>query len=266
MGVAEELINCVVDSSQIPTGKRRQAVLYELRSHLEDLVVAAREAGQTDDEIEKLVVAHFGDPAHIAEGFAWVYRRERAMLRISVFLLSTVAVASLLMPAIFALQAGVAIGFGIPVLNVLASRHTAIETLDVVFTVTAYTGFVALEKLFSRNQFPKALALLALAFAVVMGASVIAKYRAAFLVFGFVNGVFFRAIQVFMKSRMAQTGIALAGFALFGFISFEVMPSRFQYALAASCASWLVMGAGYRLMADLVARVDAALSNGLQRI
>jgi len=28
----------------------------------------------------------------------------------------------------------------------------------------------------------------------------------------------------------------------------------------------LVMGAGYRLMADLVARVDAALFNGLQRL
>jgi len=266
MRVVEELINSVVDSSQIPTGKRRQAVLCELRSHVEDCVLAAREAGQTDDEIAKLLLARFGDPAQIAEGFAWVYRRERAMLRISVFVLSTLAVASSLLPAMLALQAGVAVGFGIPVLHVLASRHTAIETLDVVFTVTAYTGFVALEKLFDRNHFLKALASLALAFAVVAGTCVIANLRATFLVFGFMNGVFFRAIQVFMKSRMARTGIVLAGFALFGLISFEVMPSRFQYALAASCASWLVMGAGYRLMADLAARVDAALSNGLQRI
>ena len=266
MGVLEELINQVVDSSQIPTGKRRQAVVCELRSHLEDFVLAARESGQGDDDIEKLVVASFGDPVQIAASFAWVYRRERVMLRISVFVLSTLAVASLLLPAILALQAGVAIGFGIPVLNVLASRHTAIETLDLVFTVAAYTGFVELEKLFDRNPFLKALALLALAVAVVMGACVAAELRAPFLVFGFVNGVFFRTIQVFMKSRMARTGIVLAGFALLGLVSYEAMPSRFQYAIAASCASWLVMGAGYRLMADLVARVDAALFNGLQRI
>lgn len=266
MGIADQLVSDVVGSSQIPTGKRRQAVLCELRSHLEDFVLAAREAGHTDDEIEKRIVASFGDPAQIAEGFAWVYRRERAMLRISVFLLSTLAVAGLLMPAILALQAGVAIGFGIPVLHVLASRHTAIETLDVVFTVAAYTGFIALEKLFDRNHFPKALAWLAVAFAVVTGACVAANFPARFLVFGFVNGVFFRAVQVFMKSRMARTGIVLAGFALFGLISFEAMPSRFPYAIAASCASWLVMGAGYRLMAGLVARVDAALFNGLQRI
>src|SRR5262249_8859223 len=151
--------------SQIPTAKRRQAVLCELRSHIEDLVFAARVAGRTDDEIEKLVVASFGDPAQIAAGFAWVYRRERAVLRIAVFVLSTLAVASLILPAMLALQAGVAREFGIPVMNVLASWHTAIETLDVLFTVAAYTGFVALEKLFDRNQSLKALALLALAFA-----------------------------------------------------------------------------------------------------
>jgi hypothetical protein len=30
--------------------------------------------------------------------------------------------------------------------------------------------------------------------------------------------------------------------------------------------SWLVMGAGYQLMANLVPRIDEALSNGLQRV
>jgi hypothetical protein len=266
MGAPDDLINEVVAWSQIPTRKRRQAVLCELRSHLEDYVLAAREAGQTDAEIERLVVANFGEPAQIAEGFAWVYRRERAMLRISVFVLSTLAVAGLLLPAILALQAGVAIGFGIPVVKVLASRHTAIETLDVVLTVAAYTGFASLEQLFDRNHFLKALAVLTLVFAIVMGVCAIANFRAPFLVFGLVNGVFFRTIQVFMKSQTARTGIVMAGFALLGFISFETMPSRFQYAIAATCASWLVMGAGYRLMAGLVARVDAALFNGLQRI
>jgi len=38
-----------------------------------------------------------------------------------------------------------------------------------------------------------------------------------------------------------------------------------QVAAAATCASWLAMGAGYQLMTHLAARVDAALLNGLQQ-
>jgi len=49
---------------------------------------------------------------------------------------------SLLSAAILAVQTGVAIGFGVPALTVLASRHTAIEALDIFSTVVAYVGFI----------------------------------------------------------------------------------------------------------------------------
>jgi hypothetical protein len=112
----------------------------------------------------------------------------------------------------------------------------------------------------------KALALLALAFAVLMGVCGTLNFRAPFLVFGIVNGAFFRTIQVFINSGMARTGIVVAAIALLGLISFRVMPSHFHDALAATCASWLAMGAAYRQMPDAVARIDAALFDRLQRI
>jgi len=39
-----------------------------------------------------------------------------------------------------------------------------------------------------------------------------------------------------------------------------------QFAVAVNCVSWLIMGAGYQLMTDLSARVDAVLFDGLQWI
>src|ERR1700722_6601930 len=135
MQITDELIRDIVNGSQIPSEKKRQAVMRELRSHLEESVLAAREAGRSDDEIRRLVLAGFGDPDQIAQGFAWVYRHERAMLRIAAFLLSTLAVAGVVAAAILAMQAGVAGGFGSSVLRVIASRHTVIEALDILSTV-----------------------------------------------------------------------------------------------------------------------------------
>ncbi len=265
MWAADELIEQIANSSHIPSGKRRQEIQRELRTHMEDFITAAREAGRDDDEIDKLVAASFGDPAEIAGGFAWVYRRERAMMRVGVFLLSSLAVTSLMLSAILALQAGIALGLGRPIWKALASPHTAIEALDILFTVTTYTGLVALEGLFEENRFFKALGVLALAFAVLTGVCAAVHFRAPFLVFGVVNGAFFRTIQVFIKSGMARTGVVVAAVVLFGLISFQAMPSHFQYALTA-CASWLAMGAAYRQMPDAVARMDAALFHRLQQI
>ena len=173
---------------------------------------------------------------------------------------------SMMLAGVVAVQAGIAFGLGTPVLNVLAGRHTAIEALDILCTVTTYAGLVALERLFESNRSLKALGLLAVAFAVLMGICVTLDFHAPFLVFGVVNGAFFRSIQVFIKSGLARTGIVVAGIALVGFISFESMPFRYQYALAVTCVSWLVMGAAYRQMPDAVARMDAALDRCLQRI
>src|SRR5215469_12690110 len=141
MQAADKLVEQVVDSSQVPRGKRRHEIQRELRSHIEDFVEAARAGGHGDDEIEKMVVASFGDPAQIAGGFAWVYRWERAAARAGMFLLSSVAVTSLMLGAVLALQAGMAIGFGTPLRKLLGSAHTAIEALDIFFTVMPIRGW-----------------------------------------------------------------------------------------------------------------------------
>ena len=137
MRAPEEVIDCIVKSSQVPSGRRRREIQRELRSHIEDFVVAAREAGRDQDEIEKLVLANFGDPNQIAKGFAWVYRHERRRLRALAYMLSTVLLASCLSAAILAMQAGLAFGFGAPIMKVFASRHTVIEVLDILASVAA---------------------------------------------------------------------------------------------------------------------------------
>ena len=182
------------------------------------------------------------------------------------FLLSTLAVASVLSAGILAMQAGLAIGFGASVVRVIASRHTIIEGLDILSTVAVYTGLLSFERLFEIHRFQKALGALALIFAIAAGGCAAANIHAPFLVFGFVSGVFLRTIQVVMKSNPVRTGVAIAWFAAGGVLSFQAHPSALQYALARTCASWFVMGAGYQLMAGLAPRVEEALSNGLQRI
>ena len=265
MRAADQLVEEVVNLARVPWGKRRREIRRELCAHIEDFVAAARGAGHGDEEIEKMVGASFGDPGQIADGFAWVYRRERALARVGVFLLSSVMVASLMLSAVLTLQAGLALGFGNSVLKMLYGRHAAIEALDILFTVVTYAGLVALEELFEGKRFFKALALAGLAFAVLMGVCAAVHVRAPFLVFAAVNGAFFRAIQVFIKSGTARTGMAAVGIAAFAIVSFGVMPFRFPYALIA-CLSWLAMGAAYRQMPDAVARMDAALNHRLQRI
>ena len=266
MFVADDLIGSIVSASEIPSGKRREEVQRELRSHIEDFVLAAREAGRSDDEIETLVLASFGDPGQIARGFAWVYRHERRTLRIFVFVLSTLALASLLSATILAMQAGVAFGFGMPVLSVLAGRHTMIEVLDILSSVAVYVGLTSLERLFDVRRFPKAAGLLALILTAIVTCCAAAGMRSAFLIFGFVNGLFFRAMEVFIRRRTARIGIAMICFAVAGLISALRWSPGLQWAAAVNCASWLVMGTGYQLMTDLSARVDAALFDGLQRI
>ena len=266
MQAADKLVDLVVNLSRVPWGKRRCEIQRELRSHIEDFVEAARAGGHGDDEIEKMVVASFGDPAQIAGAFAWVYRWERAAAGAGLFLLSSVAVTSLMLGAVLALQAAMAIGFGTPLQKVLASPHTAIEALDIFFTVITYTGLVALERLFDRNRSVKALTLLAVAFAVLTAVGMAVNYRAPFLAFGVVNGAFFRTTQVFVKTGMARTSIVAAALAVLGAISFPAMTFRFPYALAATCASWLTMAAAYRQMPNAVARMDATLWRCLQRM
>jgi hypothetical protein len=262
---ADELIDCIVNSSQLPSGKRQREIQRELRSHIEDFVVVAREAGHGQDEIEKLVLAHFGDPGQIARGFAWVYRHERRRLRAFAYALSTVLLASGLSAAILAMQAGLAFGFGRPIIKVLASRHTVIEVLDILASVAAYLGLTSLENLFQSNRLQKAAFLLTAIFAVLV-VSCAAGLPIAFLLYGLVNGVFFRAVQLFVTPKVARIGVVMICFPLAGLVSALLRSPSSQVAPAATCASWLVMGAGYQFMTHLAARLDAAFLARLQRI
>ena len=264
--VWSDLIGDVVRSAQIPWEAKRRALARELRSYLEDSILAGREAGHSDDEIRRLVLARFGDPCQVTEGFAWVYRHERTIFRIALFPLSTLAVAGMLSAAILAMQAGLAIGFGASVLKTIASRHTAIEALDILSTVAVYTGLISLERLFDGQRLQKALTVVTLTFALAMAGCATADVHAPFLVFGFVSGVFLRTIQPIVKNSVVRTGIAAACFAAAGLLLFQAHPSPFHYALARNCASWFAMGAGYQLMAGLAPRLNEALSNALQRI
>jgi hypothetical protein len=263
---ADELIDGVLNRSQILPGKRRREIQRELRSHVEDFVVAARQAGRGQDEIEKLVLAHFGDPGQIARGFAWVYRHERRRLRVFAYTLSTMLLASSLFAAILAIQAGLALGFGTPLMNVFASRHTVIEALDILASVAAYLGLLSLESLFKSHPFQKRAFLLMAVIATLVVACGAAGLHITFLVFGLVNGVFFRTVQRLVAPKIARASVVAVCFLLAGFISALIWSPVSHIYLMASCASWLAMGAGYLLMTDLAARVDGALLNRLQRI
>lgn len=249
----DALLEEIVRSSQIPSGKERQDVLRELRAHVEDFRLDARAAGHSDDEIERQIAARFGDPRQIADGFRWVYRYERARLRVAVFVSSVLALAGMLAAAVFPVQAGVAAGFGIPVRYILGSRHTLIEGLDMLSTVAAYVALITIEKLFDRRGFLKATVLLGFAVA-----AAVASLHAPYLTFGFAGAVFFRLMQIFLKARTARTGVAAVCFAAAGLGMYA--PHSMTPAFLMSCISWLAMGAAFQLMADLATRVEAKLS------
>jgi hypothetical protein len=262
--LAEDLIDGIVNSSRVPPGKRRREIQRELRAHIEDFVVAAREAGRNENEIEQLVVANFGDPSQIARGFAWVYRHERRRLRVLAYILSTLLLASSLLATILATQAGLAFGVGTPIMNMLVSRHTLIEGLDIVASVAVYLGLISLEDLFERRRFQKAAVLLAAIVSILIVSCAATGLHANFLIFGLVNGLFFRAVQLLAAPKAARVGIVMVCFPVAGLVLAVLRSPVSQVALEITCVSWLVMGVGYQLMTDIAARVDAALLNGLQ--
>jgi hypothetical protein len=266
MRAAEELIDAIVNSSRVPPGKRRREIQRELRAHIEDFILAAHEAGRNQNEIEQLVLANFGDPGQIARGFAWVYRHERRRLRVLAYMLSTLLLASALLAAILATQAGLAFSFGTPIMNVLASRHTMIEALDIAASAAVYLSLISLESLFQRRRFQKAAVLLSAIVSILIVSCAVAGLHTNFLIFGIVNGLFFRAVQLLAAPKLARIAIVVVCFPLAGLVLTLPWLPLSQVALGATYVSWLVMGVGYQLMTDLAARVDAALLNGLQRV
>jgi hypothetical protein len=266
MHSANELIERIVSSAQIPSGRRRHDIAHELRAHIEDFVLIAREGGHTDEEIERLALANFGDPREIAREFAWVYRRERAIFRISVFLLSTLAAASAISAVVLALQASMAIGLGIPILRVFRGRHLMLEAIYILCTVSAYVGFIFLERLFDRDRFGKAMASLALMFALVGAGFAAVNAQVEVPLFAFVSGVLLRAIQVFLKSRGARIGAVIACFGLFGVASAFWQTPNLGNEAALKLAVWISIGVCCHLLTDVATRLDRALFNGVQEL
>ncbi len=248
MGV-NHLIHQIVSSSHIPSESRRREVLRELQAHVEDFVLCARKAGHTQEEAERLAFANFGDPRQVAMQFDWVYRKQRAALRISVFLLSTITVAIAIAGIVMSLQAGLAIGLGVPFARMFSVHHTMIEAADILASAAAYLGLISLEKVLGERSFARAAAALIGSFAVLIAILRVAGAPWLVLVFGLVIALFLRTAQTLLKSPGARTLVVLASFCLFGLIAFGPI----------SMASWLVMGAGYLTMTHLAARVDGAL-------
>jgi hypothetical protein len=250
MITADRLIDEIMSASRIPFEKRRREVLRELRAHVEDFVSAGRQSGRREEDIELLLLERFGDPRRIARQFAWVYRHERAALYLGGFLISTVVVSLVISAAAIAIQAGMVFGFGAPGLRAFGLRHTAIEALDILATAAAYVGLITLERFFGRPMTVLA----------AVAAGLLAVFAAAglppqFVLFGFANGVMLRGIQVAVRHPAVRLGTVLACFAVLGAVFFH--PS--SGALAASAASWLIMGLAYHLMTHVAARVDREL-------
>jgi hypothetical protein len=149
--------------------------------------------------------------------------------------------------------------------KVLASRHTVMEALDILASVAVYLGLISLESLFQSHRFQKAALLLTAIVGILMLSCAAMGWHISFLFYGLVNGVFCRALQLFVTGKIARAGIVIVCFPLAGMVLNLLRSPVSHVAFAATCASWLVMGAGYQVMTHLAARVDAALLNGLQR-
>jgi hypothetical protein len=262
----DELIHGIVTCSQVPSVKRRYEIQRELRAHIEDFAAAAREAGHGEDEIEKLLLTHFGSPGEIAEEFARVYRSERRRLLIFSYAGSTLLISSSLLVALLAVQASLAFGFGTPVLEILASRHAVIEALDLLACVAVYLAVASLEARFERYRFQKAALLLTGLIVILIAGCTATRFHTAFLLYGLIAGVFLRAARLFVPTKTARSGVVLVSFVAAG-LGFALLRSPFSVTgTVATCASWFALGTGYLIMTDLAPRVDAALLNALQRI
>jgi hypothetical protein len=262
MRAADLLIEQIAASSGIPSAGRRSEIQRELRAHVEDFAASARREGHDEDEIERMVIASFGDPRRFAANYAWVYRRERTAVRLAVFGLGTAAIAAAISAVVFTMQAGAAIGFGVPPWSALSTRHTVIEAVDILATVAAYVGLLSLESLFYRRRFQNAIALLSSAVLLPSCVFAFAGVRVGFLIFGCVNAIFLRSLQKFLVNPKSRLAVALAYFGFLGGFFFAVRPWP-SGSLAPTLVSWLIVGLGYHLMTLLAVRVDRALAGRL---
>ena len=262
---SNRLIEEIVALCRIPSARRRHDLGRELRTHVEDFEETARLAGHSDEEVQRMVLASFGDARPIGNNFAWVYRHDRALFQLSSFGICALGVGCVISAVILAIQSVAALGIGERVETVLASRHTIIEVLDILATAVAYVGFLSLENLFERYRFSKALSLLSLTFVIIAGGCFLAGIRAPYVFFGFGGAVFLRAVQRFVNSPTARWLAVPVCFALLPVVLFWMQPKAYPYFAAATVASWLIMGTCYQWMTVLAARLDRELSTRLQQ-
>jgi hypothetical protein len=266
MQTAEDLIEKIVNASKIAGGGRRKDIARELRAHLEDFALAARQSGHLDSEIQAMILAHFGDPEQIARDFARVYRKERTILYTSAFLVSTLAAAGVIAAIVFMVQVTVVMGLGIPAPRIFETGHLTLEAGYLLATVAAYLGQVSLESLFERSRFEKALAILSAIFCV---AGVIAAFsvgHAGLLLLAFASGVVIRALQI-CCSGLVRRAIAVAVvFGVIGVVSACLQPSEMSNTLAVKVVMWVAIGLSCQFMTSLSLRVDRALLKGVRPV
>lgn len=250
---AGRLVERIVLASGIPSARRRREIARELHSHIEDFTADARAGGYSDPEIERMLLDAFGDPGRFGRNFGWVYRRERALARLAVFLVSTLLVTALAAAGILAVQAGVAAGLRMSFWNTFGGHHTLVEVTHILATAAAYVGILSLEKQVSRL---KSMALLLAAGAAGFGLLSAARLGAAFLIFGLVNAIFLRFVQGLPAGRTARFVLVAACFGMLGGFFYARSPVT---PVSAVLASWLAMGIGYQAMTVLAARVDRGL-------
>ncbi len=251
---ADELIKKIIAGSQIPSGRRTQDVARELRAHVEDFVEAARQAGHTDEEVHRMVAANFGEPLEIAREFASLYRRERAILRISVFLLCTMVAGAGSASVALAIQAALSLGLGASGSNLIGARHMMMEALYILAMAAAYAGLISFEKLFDQRRLEKSVAAVAGCFAVIAVAAVWMTDRAEMLIVAFVSGVALRLIQAGLKNPVVRVSAVLACFGLLGVISACMVPGSGGASLR--LAVWIAVGMCCYLMTQVAERVD----------
>lgn len=264
MRAANEWIERLVNSARVPAAKRDE-IRRELRAHVEDFVLKAREAGRDPAEIEKQALASWGDPRQIAQSFDWIYRHEWRALRVFSYTFSTMFLAGCVLAMLLSVQTGMAIGLGKPIVWVFASRHTMVEALDILASVAAYLGLVAFENIFSTGRFQKAVFLLTGVFALAMLSCAATGLQSTFLFYGLINGVFCRATQLF-ANRAVRVSLVVICFPLAGLVLTTLRAPVSFVDSAATCTSWFFLGLGYLVITDLASRVERAFLTRLQRI
>jgi hypothetical protein len=173
MAPDDVLIERVMAGSGIAGRKRRHEVRLELRSHLEDLIAEARQAGHTDATIATLVAARFGDPGQVASAFARVYRSDRIAFGLAAFGSLAVVALAISYAFVYGVQALLAYGLGVMPARSPSTAHLVSEAVLVGTLTLSYLGLYFAERLFTRFQFAGALGLMALvAGVVVLGTTV----------------------------------------------------------------------------------------------